>query len=62
MVSLPQFLIRTNFHTCVGRKMIFFLCLQKYSEVDTQSCSYEKVFWKYAANWQLNTHAEVWFQ
>ena len=24
MVSLSQLLIRTNFHTCVGRKMIFF--------------------------------------
>ena len=29
MVSLSQFSIRTNFHTCDGRKMIFFLCLQK---------------------------------
>ena len=24
-------------------------------------CSYEKVFRKYAANLQENTHAEVWF-
>ena len=27
-----------------------------------QRCSYEKVFWKYVANLQENTHAEVWFQ
>ena len=25
-------------------------------------CSEEKVFWKYAAHLQENTHAEVWFQ
>ena len=33
-----------------------------YSEAALQSCSYKKVFWKYAANLQENTHAEVWFQ
>ena len=27
-----------------------------------QRCSYEKVFWKYAANLQAETHAEVWFE
>ena len=27
-----------------------------------QRCSCEKVFWKYAANLQENTHAEMWFQ
>ena len=31
------------------------------SEAATQRCSQEKVFWKYAANLQENTHAEVWF-
>ena len=31
-------------------------------EAATQSCSYEKVFSKYAANLEENTHAEVWFQ
>ena len=30
------------------------------SEAATQRCSSEKVFWKYAANLQDNTHAEVW--
>ena len=29
-------------------------------ETTTQRCSYEKVFWKYAANLQ-NIHAEVRF-
>ena len=28
-------------------------------EAATQSCSWEKVFWNYAANLQENTHAEV---
>ena len=28
----------------------------------TQTCSQEKVFWKYAANLQEITHVEVWFQ
>ena len=31
-------------------------------EAVTQRCSYEKVLWKYAANLQENTHAEVRFQ
>ena len=32
------------------------------NEAATQRCSYEKVFWKYAANLEEITHAEVWFQ
>ena len=32
------------------------------SEAARQRCSLEKVLWKYAANLQENTHAEVWFQ
>ena len=32
------------------------------SEAGVQGCSLEKVFWKYAANLQENTHAEVRFQ
>ena len=32
------------------------------SEAGVQRCSWEKVFWKYAANLQENTHVEVWFQ
>ena len=31
-------------------------------EAATQKCSWEKKFWKYAANLQENTYAEVWFQ
>ena len=30
-------------------------------EAAIQRCSWEKVFWKYAANLQENTHAEVRF-
>ena len=29
------------------------------AEAATQRCSYEKVLWKYVANLQENTHAEV---
>ena len=36
--------------------------LVDYSEAAVQRCSSEKVFWKYAANLQENTHAKVWFQ
>ena len=32
------------------------------SEAAVQRCSLEKVFWKYAANLQKNTHAEMRFQ
>ena len=35
---------------------------KKVSEAAVQRCSYEKVFWKYAANLQENNHGEVWFQ
>ena len=31
------------------------------SEVALQRFFNEKLFWKYAANLQENTHAEVWF-
>ena len=31
------------------------------SKAATQRCSYEKIFWKYAANLHENTHVEVWF-
>ena len=32
------------------------------TEAATQMCSWEKVFWKYAANLQENNYAEVLFQ
>ena len=32
------------------------------TEAAAQRCSMKKVFWKYAANIQENSHAEVWFQ
>ena len=32
------------------------------SDAAHQRCSKEKLFWKYAANLQENTHAGVWFQ
>ena len=31
------------------------------AETTVQRCSHKKMFWKYAANLQENTHAEVWF-
>ena len=34
---------------------------QNVSEAATQTCSLEKLLWKYAANLQENTQAEVWF-
>ena len=34
----------------------------KFSEAVLQMCSYEKVFWKYAADLQENIHAKVGFQ
>ena len=32
------------------------------SETAIQRCSYEKLFWEYAANLKKNIHAEVWKQ
>ena len=36
--------------------------LTRTTETAVQKCSQEKVFWKYAANLQENTHAEVRFE
>ena len=33
-----------------------------FTEVAVKMCSYKKVLWKYAANLQEVTHAEVWYQ
>ena len=33
-----------------------------FAEAGVRRCSYEKAFWKFAANLQENTHAEVRFQ
>ena len=38
------------------------IILLQITEAAVNRCSLEKVFWKYAANLQQNTHAEVWFQ
>ena len=45
-----------NLNAVTGRNM------QEELEAATQRCSWEKVFWEYAANLQENTHAEVQFQ
>ena len=36
--------------------------MDDFSGAALQRRSYKKVFWKYAANLQENTYAEVWFQ
>ena len=36
--------------------------IEHFIEAATQRCSKKKVFWKYAANLQESTHADVWFQ
>ena len=41
--------------------MKYFWYMSQYSEAALQRCSLEKVFWKYEANLQEWTHAEVWF-
>ena len=42
-----------------GKGNVIFSAL---TEAATQRCSYKKVFWKYAANLEEKTHANVWFQ
>ena len=37
------------------------MCMFLLAEASFQRCSYEKVFWQYAANLQENTYAEVRF-
>ena len=41
---------------------IYFSVKLTSTEAVIQRCSYEKLFWKYAANLQENTHAELRFQ
>ena len=56
--------------TTEGTKIDFFTASYGYSQIISdpipeaapQRCSWEKVFWKYAANLQEKTHAEVRFQ
>ena len=45
----------------VGKVNLFFVCVDVLSsEAIFRKCSYKRVFWKYAATLQENTHAEVW--
>ena len=46
------------------RVQVWWACrdLDNDTEAAIQKCSYEKVFRKYAANLQENTHAKVWLQ
>ena len=37
------------------------MVVSRRSEAPLHSCFYKKVFWKYAANLQENTHVKVWF-
>ena len=50
-------------HKLLPRHILYFvylyLGLGQFTEATLQRCSWEKVFWKYAANLQENTHAEV---
>ena len=45
-----------------GRFVLNWLIRCRIPEAVVQSCSYEKMCWKYAANLQENTHDEVPFQ
>ena len=40
----------------------FDIFIMEFVEAATQRCFWEKVFWKYVANLQENSHAEVRFQ
>ena len=58
--SRSPFQVETKLYKCKNTRA---LNQSKHkSEAAVQRCSLEKVFWKYAANLQENTHAEVWFQ
>ena len=49
--------------TTLGPIITKVICLDEICEfIHSKTCSEEKVFWKFAANVQENTHAEVWFQ
>ena len=55
-----------TFNQLPATLFIFLLQLHILPWVNTEAAfqrySLEKVFWKYAANLQENTHSEVWFQ
>ena len=49
-------------YVCVHSFYVLWKSKLPLAEAATESCSWEKVSWKYAANLQDNTHAEEWFQ
>ena len=51
-------------HSNFGKTFSYMRCYSRFSqsEAAVQRYSEKKVFWKYAANLQENTHAEVRFQ
>ena len=48
-----------NYH---GKEGKGYIVNAKWREAALQRCSYKKVFWKYVANLQENSHAKVLFQ
>ena len=73
LVTPTQEILNEKFHFFVQWSERVFLSVEIFNnrvgtnrinetEAAIQRCSYEKVFWKYAANLQGSTHAKVWFQ
>ena len=57
------FNLTNNFGILIGSTIAYYVSSSYctyISETAVRRCSWEKVFWKYAANLQENTHAEVW--
>ena len=65
-VVIVSYLLAFNFTAkkMVSVELMFHISLsyQVLPEVALQRCSYKKLFWKYAADLQQNTHTEEWFQ
>ena len=55
-ITIPKIIIVVKLWT------VKFYELLRSTEAALQRCSCKKVFWKYAASIQENTHPEMWFQ
>ena len=60
--TIPDVNLEKNIEALVFHRILLIILENLTAEAAIQRCSYKKVFWKYAANLQENTHAKVWFQ
>ena len=62
LLTIPDVSLEKNIEALVFHRILLIILENLTAEAAIQRRSYKKVFWKYAANLQENTHVKVWFQ